>query len=77
MRAERMGEVETEGRQVLQKAVGDQSERGRGDPEHSGSKGRPDSPERKLEALREITEDAPIHFSNRGTWGAPGGAIFP
>ena len=54
-----MGKTKAEERHVLQKAVGDQRERGREDPEHSGRQGRPQDPGRILDVLREITDHGP------------------
>ena len=51
---------------MLQKAVGDRSERGRDDPEHSGRQGRPQDPERILDVLREITDHGPGGAKNQG-----------
>ena len=52
--------VVVEERHVLQKAVGDQRERGREDPEHSGRQGRPQDHKRLLDVLREITDGGPL-----------------
>ena len=71
-----MSNKKVEERHVLQKAVGDQSERGRDDPEHSGRQGRPQDPERILEVLREITDHGPRQASNHAEEHPPEGHFF-
>ena len=68
-----MGKTKAEERHVLQKAVGDQRERGREDPEHSGRQGRPQDPERILDVLREITDHGPRQTQTISVGSPPGG----